>query len=71
MTQRRLNFDQTVRDRIESLLARVDGVRRGSDMRHVHFDDKGEREAQRIAAADVDTHRVGSDVGKLLTKSRG
>jgi hypothetical protein len=51
-SQRTLNFDQTVRDRIESLLARCDQLRRGSDLRHVTFDERGEREARAVAERD-------------------
>ncbi len=46
-------FDQTVADRIESLLARVEGVRRGATIdRPTRFNREGERHARRVAQAD-------------------
>ena len=56
-TQTTINFDQTVRDRIESLLARVDGARRGSAIDRPHiFNADGERHAQRIAQRDQENN---------------
>ena len=52
MTQKQINFDQTVRDRIESLLARCDAIKRGSDLKHTRFDARGQREAAEIARRD-------------------
>jgi hypothetical protein len=44
-------LEESVADRIEALLARCEGVRRGSDL-PVLFDARGEAAAQAIAAAD-------------------
>lgn len=52
MTQQQLNFDERVADRIQSLLARCDQLRRGSDMKSTYFDERGEREARRVAERD-------------------
>lgn len=49
--QQQLQFEQRVDDRIEALLARCDRLQRGSDL-HVLFDERGEREARRIADHD-------------------
>jgi hypothetical protein len=44
----------SVADRIEALLARVEGVRRGSDCpRPIKFDRRGEQHAQSVAARDA------------------
>ena len=45
------HLDERVNDRIAALLARVEGVKRGSDL-HTRFDARGQREAQAIARAD-------------------
>jgi hypothetical protein len=55
-------FDDTVASKIELLLARCEGVRRGSDL-HVLFDERGEREARAIAAADAQL----APKGRVLT----
>ncbi|QDT74833.1 hypothetical protein [Lacipirellula limnantheis] len=53
MTQQQLTFDHSVRDRIERLLARVEGIRRGIDIgRSVVFDDAGAAHAAAVAAND-------------------
>jgi hypothetical protein len=51
VTQQQLQFEQRVDDKIDQLLQRVQGVKRGSDL-HVLFDERGEREANEIAARD-------------------
>lgn len=45
--------DESVADRIEALLARCDGVRRGSALRPVVFNEQGERHANEVARRDA------------------
>jgi hypothetical protein len=46
-------FDDTVASRIEALLARCEGIRRGSECsRPVMFDQRGERHARSVAEAE-------------------
>ncbi len=46
-------LDERVNDRIEALLARVAGIRRGSEIARPHvFDRDGERHANQVAARD-------------------
>lgn len=50
-------LNERVAARLEALLARVDGVRRGSDIdRPVTFNADGEQHAQSIAARDASEH---------------
>ncbi len=44
-------LDERVNDRLEALLARVDGVKRGSDM-HVVFDAAGQQHAASVAMCE-------------------
>ena len=54
MKQTTIEFEQRVDDRIQSLLARCDAVRRGSEVsRPTTFDAAGQRHAERVAAADA------------------
>ena len=57
MTQQQLDFDQTVRDRIESLLARCARLHQASDL-HVMFDAKGEHHARAVAERDRGVGRM-------------
>jgi hypothetical protein len=57
------HLNESVRDRIESLLARCDAIKRGSDIGHVMFDECGERHAKQVAACETAKDRgVGSNV---------
>lgn len=56
MTQQQLNFDERVADRIEALLARCDRLRRGSDLRPVLFDERGEAHAAAVAKQEAERH---------------
>jgi hypothetical protein len=56
MNQRQTTiFDETVSSRIQALLARCEGIRRGSDCpRPVRFDRDGERHAKQVAKQEAD-----------------
>ena len=57
-TQTTIKFEQRVDDRIQSLLARVEGVQRGSDIsRPTKFDARGERHARNVARRDEENDR--------------
>ena len=56
INQQPLPFDQSVADRIQSLLARCERLTRGSDL-HTTFDAKGQREAAAIANRDRENNR--------------
>jgi hypothetical protein len=57
--QQQLQFDQSVSDRIQALLARVEGVRRGSDLKPTRFNAAGEQHARGVAERDRQTRGVG------------
>ncbi len=61
MTQRVLQFEETVASRIEALLARCDRVKRARDIgRPTRFDRAGEAHANQIAARDRQPERRSS-----------
>lgn len=53
------HLNESVRDRIESLLARCDAIKRGSDIgRPTYFDCDGERHARAVAERDRGVGRM-------------
>jgi hypothetical protein len=59
MKTQRTIFDQTVADRIEALLARVEGVKLARDLKPTTFNERGEQHARAVAARDQGGGRSG------------